>query len=279
MFSTRMRPNFIIIGGVKCASTSLFRYLIEHPNILPGHFKEPAFFNGKNRIQATLKIRRYLRNFPKNRSTGNTYLNWPILSSEGKIIETTFEKVRYRNQHYITGEASATYNTTAKPEVIKFLLPKVKIIFILRDPTMRFISHWKMFQRFTEEGRKGYDIGELVPFIKKEITAHQKSKRTRLLHQGLYGEIIQKWQTQFDDNHFLLVESQHLNENLKAQEVMNEVTGFLNIPNFDYSKILAEKFNVAPSELQNEEAVYLLNTFYGEGNQALKTQHGVDFTH
>src|SRR2546425_3566921 len=41
----RMMPDFIIIGTQKGGTTSLYRYLIEHPCIAPIYIKEPHFFD------------------------------------------------------------------------------------------------------------------------------------------------------------------------------------------------------------------------------------------
>ena len=40
----RMLPDFLIIGGAKSGTTSLFAHLVEHPNIIPGSMKEMSFF-------------------------------------------------------------------------------------------------------------------------------------------------------------------------------------------------------------------------------------------
>src|SRR6478736_2424657 len=36
----RVLPDFIIIGCQKCATTSLYDYMIQHPNISPATYKE-----------------------------------------------------------------------------------------------------------------------------------------------------------------------------------------------------------------------------------------------
>ena len=38
-------PNFIIIGAQKAATTSLYTYLRQHPEIFMTKVKEPMFFN------------------------------------------------------------------------------------------------------------------------------------------------------------------------------------------------------------------------------------------
>ena len=40
---TDKKPNFLIIGAMKAATTSLYAYLKEHPEIYLPSFKEPMF--------------------------------------------------------------------------------------------------------------------------------------------------------------------------------------------------------------------------------------------
>jgi hypothetical protein len=41
-----MLPNLIVIGAAKAGTTSLNRYLDEHPEIHMASVKEPSFFTG-----------------------------------------------------------------------------------------------------------------------------------------------------------------------------------------------------------------------------------------
>ena len=41
------KPDFLIIGGEKCGTTSLYEYLIKHPNVLPAKGKEVYYFDYK----------------------------------------------------------------------------------------------------------------------------------------------------------------------------------------------------------------------------------------
>ncbi len=278
MFSNRMRPHFLIIGGVKCASTSMFRYLIEHPNILPGSYKEPAFFNHRSLLKAWLTFPIYLRNFPLRGEKKSVTLNWAKLSPEGKVIDTVIEQKVTQGIEHVTGEASATYNHAANPAVIKQLLPNVKIIFLVRNPTERFISHYNMFRRFEREGRKGFDVGDLTSFVEKEIEANQSNKPTRLIHQGLYHDLVNKWKKYFDEHQFLLRHNEELNHPDKAHNLLNEVTSFLDLPEYDYSAILSKKYNVAPKKEVNGQAAALLNEFYREPNQLFFRDFKIDFS-
>ena len=41
----KSKPNFIIIGAMKAATTSLYTYLKQHPDVFMPANKEPMFFN------------------------------------------------------------------------------------------------------------------------------------------------------------------------------------------------------------------------------------------
>ena len=43
-----IKPNFIIIGAMKAATTSLYTYLKQHPDVFMTSIKEPMFFNSLN---------------------------------------------------------------------------------------------------------------------------------------------------------------------------------------------------------------------------------------
>ena len=41
----RQSPNFLIAGVMKCGTSSVYDYLIQHPQILPAFEKEPHFLS------------------------------------------------------------------------------------------------------------------------------------------------------------------------------------------------------------------------------------------
>ena len=43
-----IKPNFIIIGAMKAATTSLYTYLKQHPDVFMTSIKERMFFNSLN---------------------------------------------------------------------------------------------------------------------------------------------------------------------------------------------------------------------------------------
>lgn len=104
-------PNLLIIGAMKCGTTSLHNYLAQHPDIYMTHNKEPQFFC-KDRDEETIKW--YTNLFNVN--------------------------------HKYFGESSIDYTKChiycGIPERIKKVSPNVKLIYIVRDPIKRMISEY-----------------------------------------------------------------------------------------------------------------------------------------
>jgi hypothetical protein len=109
-----MLPNLLIIGAMKCGTTSLHKYLNLHPEIYMHKDKELDFFLSK-------------KNNHKN-------INW----YKSKFI---------KKNKKILGESSPNYSKypffKGVPENIYKLIPNVKIIYIVKDPIKRLISHYK----------------------------------------------------------------------------------------------------------------------------------------
>ncbi|NIA67649.1 sulfotransferase domain-containing protein [Pelagibius litoralis] len=107
-----MAPDFIIIGAMKCGTTSLHRYLDRHPQIGMSRSKETDFFLAK-------------QNFARG-------LDW--------------YRAQFGNDAEIYGETSPNYTkATEFPGVAERIfrtLPDAKLIYIVRDPVNRFLSQY-----------------------------------------------------------------------------------------------------------------------------------------
>ena len=114
----KIKDFVLIIGAMKCGTTSLFNYLSQHPQIASPIFKEPNFFSYDERWNNGIEW--YL----------NRWQNWNP------------------QQHKIALEASINYSKVhSYPQVInriKSLEPETsfKFIYIVRDPVERIESHY-----------------------------------------------------------------------------------------------------------------------------------------
>ena len=269
-----MKPSFIIIGGVKCASSSLYRYLNFHPQVLPCKTKEPRYFNSNNLLKLAWRYNRYINLFPKQ-SDQQAVGDWLDLGEDDKMVPSSFTKQIEKDKKYITGEATANTFAIANPKWVKLILPKVKLILLLRDPADRFISHFNMLKRFHSEGRKGYDLGSLDVFVDQEIKAYKAGKKTRILFQGVYMDKLPLWKSVFGESLKLFKTDDFNGED--ANEAMNEVCAHLGIEACDFNPILKVKFNSTGKHIDRTAAYDKLKDFYAPSCLQLKEQYDYSF--
>ena len=106
-----MLPNLIVIGAAKCGTTSLHEYLDEHPEISMSQRKELDFF------------------VPEK--SGDRDLDW---------YAAQFGDAPVR------GESSPSYTAhpfySGAPERMAEVLPDVRLVYLVRDPIDRVVSHY-----------------------------------------------------------------------------------------------------------------------------------------
>jgi hypothetical protein len=135
--STR-QPNLFVVGSMKAGTTSLARYLGTHPEIfMTSDPKEPTYFLTREQLLDVL---------PGVEKRGF----WRGEEHYLKLFEAAGDRP-------VVGEASANYarlpRVTGVPEKIHAFNPDARILFILRDPVARTISHYWYMVRFFGERR------------------------------------------------------------------------------------------------------------------------------
>jgi hypothetical protein len=107
-----VRPNLVVIGAMKCATTSLHYYLGLHPDIKMAAEKELHFFVAE-------------RNWPRG-------LAW-------------YER-QFAGREAVHGESSTTYarfpHYSGVAARMHALLPAAKLIYVVRDPVDRAVSQY-----------------------------------------------------------------------------------------------------------------------------------------
>ena len=147
MAAPRLFPNLFIIGAMKSGTSSLHEYLHQHPDIFMARMKEPQYF-------APHKTRWgqwWGQGQPWPEPGMQWYLN--LFRDAGDV--------KY------AGESSVSY--TAAPWVsgcerrIHAFNPDARLIYIMRDPVERALSH---YWHFVHDGRE--DLPPLEAFRRKE---------------------------------------------------------------------------------------------------------------
>jgi hypothetical protein len=151
-------PTFLIIGAHKAGTSSLHRYLQQHPEVFLPTLKEARFFS-YNPDKEYVDRSPYTWGEPVHRiRTWDEYLDL--------FSPVTTEKA--------VGEVSPCYlNNPYSPMRIRDALPGVRLIASLRDPVDRAYSGYLMAVRDGKETRPFIDIlGQPTPW--HEILAYYK---------------------------------------------------------------------------------------------------------
>jgi hypothetical protein len=133
-------PNLFVVGAMKAGTSSLHAALKEHPQVFMSVPKEPAYF-----IEPCKRPRDLYGNSDTEDEALATYLN--LFAAAG--------------DHAYVGEASTHY--TKLPTLdgvvdrIHAFNPDARIIYLVRDPVERTISHYWWNCRFHAEVRSPLD--------------------------------------------------------------------------------------------------------------------------
>ncbi|MGJ3247143.1 MAG: sulfotransferase family protein [Elainellaceae cyanobacterium] len=109
-------PNFLMIGAMKAGTTSLYRYLKQHPQIFMSPVKEPNFFALEGEVLDDPRV-----------SVTN-------IAAYHALFDTVTDELAI-------GEASVRYLYSPRAaERIQHHIPDTKLIAVLRDPVERAFS-------------------------------------------------------------------------------------------------------------------------------------------
>lgn len=273
--SEHLLPHFFILGERKCGTSSLYRYLLDHPLVLPSPRKEMQFFT-RGAAAVAQGFSDYLRAFPRVKSSESETLLWPELDSEGMLHEELVNVVRHAGRAYVTGEASADTFSEVDPALLRRYLPALRLIVILRDPTERAFSHHRMLGRFQAEGRKlDQVIGDFAEDMRRELAEHQQGLNTTFLAPGLYLRNLLRWAAEWGDARPLVLFCEDLEDPKRGADLMQRVLAHLALHNFDYSTSLQQRYNQAPPQPVPPNIAAELRSFYRPHNQALQAELSV----
>ncbi|MEM7655435.1 MAG: sulfotransferase [Bacteroidota bacterium] len=267
---TYLSPHFFIIGERKCGTSSLYRYLVAHPNVLPCQLKEPQFFS-KEPAFIRANITDYLAMFPARKDQQDVSFVWPELNEAGVLYHEEVRTQRIPGQPYWTGEASANTFHEGHPELVREFLPEIRLVLMLREPVARAFSHHRMFVRFQEEGR---DFAKGTRSFEEDMRAEMADdgQGGEFLAPGCYLRNLKKWEAVFPAEQVLVLFAEELDQ--QPQAVMDRLLDFLELPAHQYGEMLQKRFNHAPPAAIPAEIAAELRAYYAPWNEALAEHLG-----
>jgi hypothetical protein len=256
--SLRLLPDFIIIGAQRSGTTSLYKYLSQHPEIHPSFPKEINYFSNYYRKG----INWYRSHFPlsvwKRRVEGN-----------GK-------------QKFITGEATPYYlSHPHAPQRAYSVVPHARLIILLRNPVERAYSHFNHEVRMRteslsfeqalnkEEERLSQEVGKL---LSDEDHRSFNYQHYSYLSRGVYIDQIQAWRRYFIPESILILSSEEFYS--EPSKTLSRAIEFFELSSWHLENF--KKYNSSPYQKMDSNIRKRLAAYYKPHNKRLYEYLDVD---
>ena len=255
----RLLPSYLIIGAQRAGTTSLHRYLVQHPAVRTMLRTKGVHFFDTNYGRG---IDWYASRFP------TTLYSWYVRRRHGMEL--------------LTGEASPYY--VFHPQVpyrVARHLPDVKLILLLRDPVVRAYSQYQ------HEVSRGFETLGFEEAIRAE-PERLAGEHERLLaepfynsfhHQhhsylarGRYDEQLATWRSLFPDRQLLVLSSERFFA--EPDRTFRQVLDFLGLP--DFTPAAYERHNAHDYRQLGEAMRAMMVEHYREPNRRLYETLGED---
>lgn len=200
-------PTFLIVGGMKCGTTALHRYLDLHPDVCTSEPKELNFFFGDDPSGDWVDGNRW-------RGT-----DWYARHFDAAVPAR--------------GESSPGYTSPARPYVpdrIATLLPDVRLIYLTRDPLERAVSQYLHHRR---DGTEQRPIGEALLDPDSQYVARSR-----------HGERIEPYLERFGADRVAVVDHRELLH--RRGRVLARLFRFLGVDPGFRSPAFDDRHNTAP---------------------------------
>jgi hypothetical protein len=254
-------PDFLIIGAQKAGTTSLYNYLVQHPQILGNTtWKEVRYFDLPENYEKGMGW--YLGNFPS----------------------------KFKKRNKLTFDASPSYIYFPHiPQLIKQDLGNIKMIAILREPASRAYSAWRMYHSFADNPhahlRNIADHRSFPEAIEQELEKSPQYSQCAqypydYVARGKYVEQLDNYCKFFNQENLLILGAEELSQ--ETDKTLDKVSNFLEIEKFPRHLIESfkkKKYNVGTYEKDEEETQVIeqLKGFFSPFNQKLYDFLGFQF--
>jgi Glycosyl transferase family 2/Sulfotransferase domain len=231
----RTLPDFAIIGAKRGGTTSLYRYLLEHPSIAP-------MFPGREHIKG-------VHYFDSEFARGPRWYR-----SHFPIVVAGHHLARPRVTSVISGEASPYYlfHPLAAGRAAREA-PDLRLIVLLRDPVERAYSHYK--ERVLHGGESfGFEDaldaeadrlrGEAERIVAQPGYRSVAHEDHSYVAQGRYLDMLPRWFELFPREQFHIVASEDFYRD--PNRIVNEVWTFLGLAPTTLQSRTRHNYNPSP---------------------------------
>lgn len=201
-------PGIIVAGGMRCGTTSLFDWLKDHPQVSASRRKEVHYFD----LQLAKGTGWYRRQFAPLRRLPDGTDSRPLESSPYYIFHP------------------------AVPARVRAVVPDARVVFLLRDPVERAVSH---FRKNVRDGREPLPFAAALAAEEERLAGTEERlladpRGTSPAHQyfsykarGCYADQLLRWRAHFPEEQLRAVDAGRLFAEPAA--VLAELLAFLGL--------------------------------------------------
>lgn len=204
----RCFPQLIIGGGMRCGTTALFSYLAKHPQLSASRRKEVHYFD----LHFDRGEGWYKRQFRRSTTTPN---GRPTILFESSPYYMYDPRVAQR---------------------IHNAIPSIKLLFLLRDPIDRAVSH---YQKNRRDNREPLSLADALE-AEEERLAGEEEKMLRDPHycspihqyfsykaRGRYAILLRRFYQYFPREQIMIIKSNSLFQ--RPEQTLKHVCNFLGV--------------------------------------------------
>jgi hypothetical protein len=255
--SARMTPDFLIIGGQRCGTTSMYKTLREHPAVLPAalhkgvHYFDTSYDRG---------MAWYRGHFPRTATAAR-------VERRTGTRPVTFESSPYYMFHPLAADRIARD------------LPGVKVVILLRDPVERaYSAHAHELARGfeTEDFETALALedsrlaGEVERILAEPGYTSHSHQHHAYLQRGRYVEHLERLEAIFGRDRMHVVDSHRFFTD--PESVYDATLEFLGLPHTGYP--VFERHNARPRSPLPEDLRRRLDEHFAPYDDRLATWLG-----
>ena len=235
-------PDFLIIGAMRSGTTSLYRYIMQHPNVLPA--LNICSINGENE-HGGMMTHFFVTDFDKG-------------------IEWYRKQFPSKRTGKITGEKAPLYLfCPGVAERVRKFYPNIKLLVILRNPIDRIFSNYRRYPIDAESFKDYLDkrnIEWLTAVLKRKDIKHinresRQKEKSVWLEFGRYANQLERWFRFFDRDQFLILIFEEFV--VDPEFHMNRVFDFLGLPKYRLKKYKKFHFSYPKGSIKKREKIFL----------------------
>jgi hypothetical protein len=229
----RPTPELLLVGSKRGGTTSLWRYLIEHPGVLPT-------------VPRAEKIKG-IYYFDENYQRGDQWYRSHFPSRARRAAAS--RKLGYEP---VAMDASPYYLFhPLAPERARATVPDAQIVAVLRHPVERAFSHWKERRNHTE----ALSFADAIAAEEVRTRGEEEQIRSHpdyvsfahrhqtYVAQGTYAPMLERWFAEFPREQVTVLAAEEFYAD--PQALVDELCRKLSLPTHQLSSV--EPFNAEPS--------------------------------